>query len=360
MKSSSKAKAISLLDKSLMKTFPKVELHRHLEGMFSLKHLFELSKKNNLDTPRNYEDFKKEFQFPKDSGPDFLLFLSKFKRFWYRSLDDIDFIVYHSVLTLKEEGLIYLELRFAPDHFAEFNDFDHREVTKTVINAADRAAKEINLTINYLLTFNRMFQNSHEMIEDHKKIDKLEISNIVGIDLAGDEINYAPELFIPFFDYIKSLNKYKIDIHAGETVDESHIWSAIDKLHSNRIGHGISAINDHKLLEYIKEKNIYLCQCITSNFQTGAWTDSKNHPLGELYKNGYPVCINSDDPSIQDADLTDDYLKCVEYFDFKAEDFFRLNVNAINASFISNENKEKLKIKLESEYKLFLKRAELN
>ena len=355
MKSSSKAKANPLLDKSLMKTFPKVELHRHLEGMFSLKHLFELSKKNDLDTPENFEDFKKEFQFPKDSGPDFLLFLSKFKRFWYRSLDDIDYIVYHSILALKDEGLIYLELRFAPDHFAEFNDFDHTVVTKIVINAADRAAKEIKLVINYLLTYNRMFQNSQEMIEDHKKIDKLEINSIVGIDLAGDEINYAPELFISFFDYIKSLNRYKIDIHAGETVDESHIWSAIKKLHAQRIGHGISAINDIELLDYLKENNIYLCQCITSNFQTGAWTEPHKHPLNELYKNGYPVCINSDDPSIQDADLTDDYLKCVEYFNFTAEDFYKLNLNAINAAFINDKEKEKLRERLDREYKIFSK-----
>ena len=347
MKKSSQAKANPLLDKTLMKTFPKVELHRHLEGMFSLKHLFELSIKNNLGTPRNYEEFEREFQFPKDSGPDFLLFLSKFKRFWYRSLDDIDYIVYHSILTLKEEGLIYLELRFAPDHFAEFNNFDRCEVTKVVIDAADRAAKEINLTMNYLLTFNRMFQTAQQMIEDHKKIDQLGLSSIVGIDLAGDEVRYPPELFIPFFDYIKSLGKYKIDIHAGETVDESHIWSAIRNLHADRIGHGISAINDPKLLEYIKEKGIYLCQCITSNFQTGAWVESDKHPLAELYQRGYPVCINSDDPSIQDTDLTDDYIKCVEYFHFNAKDFFALNLNAINSAFIDEEGKQSLRDKLE-------------
>jgi len=357
MKSSSQAKANSLLDKSLMKTFPKVELHRHLEGMFSLKHLFELSKKNKLDTPQNFDEFKKAFQFPKDSGPDFLLFLSKFKRFWYRSYDDIDYIVYHSILALKEEGLIYLELRFAPDHFAEFNNYEHTEVTKIVVNAANRAAKEINLSINYLLTFNRMFQSSQEMIEDHKKIDKLEIPNIVGIDLAGDEINYAPELFIPFFDYIKSLKKYKIDIHAGEVTDSSAIWSAIEKLHADRIGHGISAIADKKLQEYIKQNNIFLCQCITSNFQTGACIDSKNHPINDLYKSGAPVCINSDDPTIQDADLTDDYIKCVEYFDFKAEDFYKLNINAINASFINDEEKLAIKEKLDSKYNIFISKT---
>ncbi|WP_184748565.1 adenosine deaminase [Spirochaeta isovalerica] len=356
MKSSSRAQSVSLLDKSLLKTFPKVELHRHLEGMFSLKHLFELSRKNNLDTPEAFADFKKEVQFPKDSGPDFLLFLSKFKRYWYRSFDDIDYLVYHSVLNLKEEGLIYLELRFAPEHFAEYNDFDRIEVVKTVINAADRAAKEINLPINYLLTYNRMFQTAEQMIEQHKKIDKLEIPSIVGIDLAGDEVNYAPELYIPFFDYIKGLNKYKIDIHAGEITGPDQVWSAIEKLHADRIGHGISAIKDTKLLEYLKKNDIYLCQCITSNFQTGSWVDSPSHPLNDLYKMGYPVCINSDDPSVQDADLTDDYLKCVEYFDFSAEDFYKLNINAINASFISENEKRILISKFDKEYKVFLEK----
>lgn len=356
MNSSSRAQSVSLQEKSLIKTFPKVELHRHLEGMFSLKHLFELSKKNNLDTPKNFEDFKKEVQFPKDSGPDFHLFLSKFKRFWYRSYDDIDYLVYHSVLTLKEEGLIYLELRFAPEHFAEFNNFDRVEVVKTVINAADRAAKEINLPINYLLTYNRMFQTSEQMIEQHKKIDKLDITSIVGIDLAGDEVNYAPELYIPFFDYIYSLKKYKIDIHAGEITGPDQVWSAIKKLHADRIGHGISAIQDKDLLEYLKKEEIYLCQCITSNFQTSSWVDSPTHPMNELYRKGYPVCINSDDPSVQDADLTDDYLKCVEFFNFTEEDFYNLNINAINASFISDKEKDNLKYKLETEYKKFLKK----
>lgn len=356
MNSSSKAKTVSLLDKSLLKTFPKVELHRHLEGMFSIKHLFELSKKNNLDTPRDFEEFKKEFQFPKDSGPDFLLFLSKFKRFWYRSFDDIDYLVYHSVLTLKEEGLLYLELRFAPDHYAEFNKFDIVEVVKTVISAANRAAKEINLPINYILTYNRMFQTAEQMIAQHKEIIKLGIKDIVGVDLAGDEVNYAPELFIPFFDFIKELGHHKIDIHAGEVSGADQVWSAIQKLHADRIGHGISAIKDKDLLKHLKENDIYLCQCITSNFQTGAWPDSKTHPLNELYRNDYPVCINSDDPTIQDADLTDDYLKCVEYFNFNEEDFYNLNINAIESAFISKEEKDHLKKILKTEYKKFLKK----
>ncbi|MCP4179967.1 MAG: adenosine deaminase [bacterium] len=353
MKSSSKAKTNPLLDKSLMKTFPKVELHRHLEGMFSLKHLYKLSKRNNLDTPENFKDFKKENQFPKDSKPDFLLFLSKFKNFWYSSYNDIDYLVYNSILALKEEGLIYLELRFSPEHFAYHNDFNRIKVTETVISAANRAASKINLTIKYLLTYNRMKQTAEEMIELHKKIDKMEIEDIVGVGLAGDEINFPPNLFIPFFDYIKSTKKYSIDIHAGEVTDSSQIWSAINDLHADRIGHGISALNEPLLLNYLKENKIYLCQCITSNYQTGAWTKEKIHPINELYKKGYLVCINSDDPSIQDTTLTEDYLKCVEYFNFTVNDFYKLNLNAIDAAFIKNDLKSKIIKTFDEEFKTF-------
>ena len=69
--------------------FPKIELHRHIEGAFELQTLFRIAQKNKLDVPKKFPEFKKAFQFPKDSPPDFHLFLSKFKQNWYRSLDDI-------------------------------------------------------------------------------------------------------------------------------------------------------------------------------------------------------------------------------------------------------------------------------
>jgi adenosine deaminase len=332
-----------LLQRSVMEDFPKVELHRHLEGTFAVEKLHQLSLKNNLERPRDFESFKKEVQFPKDSSPDFLTFLTKFRNDWYRSLDDVYFITYHSVKELIRDGLIYCELRFSPEHFALENDFDRVQVTKLIVKAGNAAARDVGLEIRYLLTFNRSKQTSQEMIELYNRLKRLGIEEIVGIDLAGDEINYPPEQFRDFFTLIESDGLYKSTIHAGEVTSSQQIWEAIRNLHADRIGHGTSAIEDEPLQEFLKDSGIALELCITSNYQTGSWEDERNHPIGVLYRNGVPVTLNSDDPFIQNTDLTDDYVKAVKYFDFDIQDLVQLNLNAVAASFLPEDRQALLR-----------------
>jgi adenosine deaminase len=332
-----------LLQRAVMEDFPKVELHRHLEGTFPVEKLHQLSLKNNLERPRDFESFKKEVQFPKDSRPDFLTFLTKFRNDWYRSLDDVYFITYYSVKELVRDGLYYCELRFSPEHFALENDFDRLQVTKLIVQAGNAAAKDVGLEIRYLLTFNRSKQTSEEMIELYNRLKRLGIPEIVGIDLAGDEINYPPEKFRDFFALIKSDGLYKSTVHAGEVTPSPQIWEAIRNLHADRIGHGTSTIEDEALQEYLKTSGIALELCITSNYQTGSWEDERNHPIGALYRNGVPVTLNSDDPFIQNTDLTDDYIKAVTYFDFDVRDLIQLNLNAIAAAFLPTEKQEGLR-----------------
>ena len=333
-----------LMQRTIMEQFPKVELHRHLEGTFPVEKLHQLSLKNNLERPRDFETFKKEVQFPKDSSPDFLTFLTKFRNDWYRSLEDVYFITYHSVKELVQDGLIYCELRFSPEHFALENDFDRAQVTKLIVKAGNEAAKDAGLEIRYLLTFNRSKQTSAEMIALYNLLKRLEIPEIVGIDLAGDEINYPPEQFRDFFALIESDGLYKSTIHAGEVTPSKQIWEAIRNLHADRIGHGTSTIEDQPLQEYLKQTGIALELCITSNYQTGSWEDERNHPIGALYRAGVPVTLNSDDPFIQNTDLTDDYIKAVEYFGFDLQDLIQLNLNAIVASFLPKDKRKRLRM----------------
>jgi adenosine deaminase len=337
-----------LTSKSVMKGFPKVELHRHLEGGFPVDKLFDLAVRNDLDVPKTLPKFKRFVQFPKDSEPDFLVFLTKFKNHWYRSYDDISFIAYHSVRELRADGIFYIELRFSPEHFALHNDFDRNRVTRTIIEAGNRAAREEGIIIKYLLTFNRNKQTAEEMLELYNGLKVQGFDEIVGIDLAGDEINYPPELFLSFFDQVRKDNVYQTTIHAGEVTSAKQIWEAVEKLGADRIGHGTQSIYDPSIQEYLKEHRIALELCITSNYQTGAWEDEKTHPLGELYRRGVPVTLNSDDPLIQDSDLTDDYIKSVRYFDFGMEDLKALNLTALQSSFVGEKEKEKIK-------KLYLK-----
>jgi adenosine deaminase len=331
-----------LLRPEVMQEFPKVELHRHLEGTFSLQTLYKISKKNEIETPNSFESFKQAVQFPKNGQPDFLLFLSKFRNDWYRSFDDVYDVVHDSIVELKQDGIHYIELRFSPEHFSLQNNFNRLDITKLVIEAGNAAAKEIGIGLTYLLTFNRSKQEEDEMITLYKKLMGLGIPEVVGIDLAGDELNFPPEGFQRFFEAVYS-DGIPSTIHAGEVTPSTQIWTAIDKLKASRIGHGTSAINDKQLQTVLTERGIALEQCITSNYQTGSWVDEQNHPLGRLFKAGVPVTINSDDPFIQDTSLSDDYRKTVRYFDFGLEELIQSNYIAIESSFNSPTQRENLK-----------------
>ncbi len=92
------------------------------------------------------------------------------------------------------------------------------------------------------------------------------------------------------------------------------------------------AVEDNALQDYLIENNIALEQCITSNYQTGSWADEKNHPMGTLYRKGVPVTLNSDD-----------YLKAVSYFNFNLQDIINLNLTALNAAFLPEDEKNRLK-----------------
>jgi adenosine deaminase len=331
--------------KNLWSKFPKIELHRHLEGAFDLRTLFRIAQKNKLDVPSDFSAFQEAFQFPKDSGPDFHLFLSKFKNNWYRSLEDIYAITYESVKSFKEDGLFYIELRFNPESFAIFNNFNREEVIKLVLEAGDKAAMEIGLKIKYLITFNRGQRDPDYFLSLYEKILSMNKPEIVGVDLAGDEVNYPVKLFTRLFTVINQDGRYKTTIHAGEVTPASEIWEAI-KLHAARIGHGTAAIHDVKLQGYLTENRIALEQCITSNYQTGSWRDSKTHPMNPLYRRRVPVTINSDDPAIQNTDLSEDYEKAEKLFGFTLNDFVNLNLTAIQTSFVTDDEKETL----QSEY----------
>ncbi len=331
-----------LHDKSIMRLFPKVELHRHLEGAFSVQKLFELSLKNGLDMPKDFEAFRREVQFSREAKPDFLLFLSKFRNHWYRSLYDVYSIAYHSVREFRDDGLYYIELRFSPEHFALENNFDRREITRLVADAGDQAARETGIQLRYLLTFNRGKQDEGEMLKLYGKLKSVPNERIVGIDLAGDERSYPPERFRDFFAAVHGEGRFRSTIHAGEVTGPGQIWTAIRELHADRIGHGTSAVEDPALQEELGRRGIALEQCITSNYQTGSWADERHHPIGTLYRKGVPVTLNSDDPFIQDTDLTDDYLKAVEYFGFTLDDLVQLNLNALRAAFVTAEERRLL------------------
>ena len=284
-----------------------------------------------------------------------MLFLAKFRNDWYKSLDDISVLTYESVKAFATDGLKYVEIRFAPETFATLNNFNRAETTRTVIKAAESAAAETGLMVRFIITFVRGKIDVQQMLKLYDTIANLALPGIVGIDLAGDELHFPPGQYKPLFDQVNKDNIFSSTVHAGEVTPSNRIWEAIEYLGAKRIGHGTSAIQDQQLQEYLIRNFICLEQCITSNYQTGSWSDEAHHPIAYLFKKGVPTTLNSDDPFIQDSDLTDDYIKALKYFHFTLEDLIKLNINAIKGSFLTPVEKQALETEYKKEILAFMK-----
>lgn len=323
---------------------PKVELHRHLEGNFSPHVLYKMAQKNQLDFPSDYEEFKAQLQFPKDSTPDFFLFLSKFYNMWYKSLDDVYEVIYTSMKELGvTDNLLYLELRFNPLHYAVRCGFDPVDSLNTVLMALRKAVQERGMFVRYLITFNRGFQKQDEMIGLLKRFqNEADMMDVVGLDLAGDEVNYPPELFTGFFEYAHAQG-FKSTIHAGEISGPDQVWCCIEKNYASRIGHGAAAMRDGKLREALKEKHIVLEMCPISNYQTGAWPNMAMHPVKSLLREGVMTTLNSDDPTVQNTELYDEYRIAYEEMGLSMSELAQLNYNAIEGCFLPAEEKALLR-----------------
>jgi len=334
------------LSKKQIKEIPKVELHRHLEGTFRLETLIEFAKKKNLTNYplENKEEFRKMVQMTKSDKPDFMTFLSKFHADWYDVLDDPRRISYEAVEDAASENIFYLELRFSPEHFARNTNFTIEEVIEAVISGSNEAATKYNIEISYIITMSRDKLTSKEMNKYIKKVAQFHDQGIVGVDLAGNEIDFPPKLFTKTFSGLYERTGLYATIHAGEASGPENVTDSIIQLEAKRIGHGINSYKDEGTMDLLLEKDVLLEQCFSSNLKTGVIDKIENHPFPKFFEKNIAVSINSDDPQIQQTNLNDDYFYAVQKFNLQLADFKRININSLKHAFISPE-KQNLLIK---------------
>lgn len=303
-----------------LKEIPKVELHVHLDGSVryeTLKEFKNITKEDVMcNNCKNLEEYLTKFNLPIE--------IMQTKEVLTRVAKEL-------VEDLKKDNVIYAEVRFAPILHTKYLSLEE------VVEAVLLGLKDKDLKVNLILC---MMRNSN-FIENKKIIDltyKYLNKGVVGIDLAGDEKNYKTHNFKDLFKIINDL-KIPFTIHAGEADGIDSILSAIN-FNAKRIGHGVRCIEDEKVINLIKEKNITLEVCPTSNVDTNI-CEYIDHPIKQLYDQDVLVTINTDNRTVSNITLTEEYEKLNKYFNFGIEDFKKLNINAINASFLSEEEKSK-------------------
>lgn len=336
----------NIIKRDLRTTFsslPKIDLHRHLEGSLRLSTLGDIAHQHGVDLPSlNLEELRPLVQVVDGETGDFLGFLAKFDllRRFYSSREAVERIAYEAVADAASDSVYYLELRFNPVALAINQGFNLEDVVDWVILAVDRAQLEHSIQARLIIQIGRSEpQYARQLAEI--AADRQD-SGIVALDLAGDEINY-PIIgeFVDVFQWAKKQGLH-ITIHAGEAGPPGNIKEAVEKLGAERIGHGIRASEDIAIMDLLKREQITLEICPTSNMHTGNVARLAQHPLFAFHQLGIPVTINTDDPSISNITLTDEFLVAARSINVPFQALCQMVLNAANAAFLPKVEKDRL------------------
>lgn len=323
---------------NFIKDMPKVDLHLHLDGSLDVdyvKNKYSLTDKEIKDKMiadekcQNLNDYLTKFDFP------IVIMQTK---------EELESAVYNLLVRLKSQNVIYAEIRFAPQ-FHTKKGLTQEEVVKTVINAR----KKVNIKSNFILCIMRGKDNKKANYETVEVAKKYLNKGVCALDLAGAEAIFKTYEYEEIFKYIRN-NNIPFTIHAGEADGIDSIKSAI-KFGAKRIGHGVRAVEDTKLIEEIKKNDIVLEVCPTSNIQTCICSDYASHPISKLYFSGVKTTINTDNMTVSDTTLEKEYIMLLKNTRLTIKDIINMNINSINAAFISKDEKNELIKKIEN-YKM--------
>lgn len=282
------------------------ELHRHLDVSVRLSTLLELAQQRGLvGQSTSLEGFRADFVL-REPMRDLSSVLAKFT-LYQQVLDHYDVVervAFEAAEDAYREGIRTLEFRFSPGFVCDLSKMPWLEALDGFEAGLKRAMVTYpDLNTGLICIGSRDFGMGS--IERTIEFFLREQDRFIGFDLAGDERQYPNHLYRdPMKRVIAS--GAKITIHAGEAAGPESVWAAIQDLGARRIGHGIRSIEDPKLMDYLRENQILLEMCPTSNRITSAWPNYRTHPFRLCLEYGVPVCLNTDDPSIFGNTLADE------------------------------------------------------
>jgi aminodeoxyfutalosine deaminase len=296
----------------ILHSLPKAELHLHLEGSIEEETLSELAP--GCDLAR--------YRFA-----DFAGFIESFK--WatgcLRSPNDYALVTRRLLASLERQNIRYAEITLSAGVVLwRKQDF------AAVYDAVREAAAESSVTVFWILDAIRHFGPEPAMEVAQLAAERVD-DGVVAFGIGGDEVRGPAEWFRDVFAFAKARG-LRLTAHAGETCGPQSVWQALE-IGAERIGHGISSVQDPALLRHLRDQGIPLEICISSNVATGAVPRLAAHPIRRIYDAGVPIVLNSDDPAMFGTTLTHEYELARDQFGFSEAELRELAENSFRYGF---------------------------
>ncbi len=313
---------------------PLIDLHRHLDGNVRLDTIVELGRRFGVELPgRNVEELRPHVEVT-GVEPDLVTWLGRL--LWMiRVLGDYDAcrrIARENVEDAHAEGLDYVELRFSPSYMARPHGLDPVAVTGAVIDGVGEGSAATGLPVKLIGILSRTYGPEACAVELDALLAHREW--ITALDLAGDEASWPAELFVEHFARGRDAG-WEITVHAGEAGGADSVWAAIDRLGATRIGHGVRAIDDPRLLDALAERRIGLEVNLTGNLQTSTVPSLAEHPLRRFLELGLLATINTDNPVVIGFDLRHEYESAASAAGLDPGQIRQAQANALEIAFLT-------------------------
>ena len=334
-----------------VKRAPKAVLHDHLDGGLRPETILDLAEAIGHELPaQSVSALASWFHRGADSGS-LVQYLETFEHTVgvMQTASAIERVAAECAVDLARDGVVYAEVRFAPELHCE-RGLRMPEVVEAVLAGFARgsrlAANEgSRIRMAALLTAMRTADHAEEVAS---LVVRYRDSGVVGFDIAGAEKGFPPSVHRSAFDYLRRENAH-FTIHAGEAYGLPSIWEAIQLCGAERLGHGVRIIDDitiangkpvlGRLASYVRDRRIPLELCPTSNVHTAAAAYVLEHPIGLLKDLHFRITVNTDNRLMSNITMSSEFQGLVDAFGWTLADLQWATVNAMKSAFIPFEER---------------------
>ena len=324
---------------AFIKAMPKVELHVHLEGAIRPATLLELARRNKEPLPADtVEGLETWYTFT--DFPHFAEVYQTLSR-CIQTEDDIELIAHDFLRNQADQNVRHSEVTYTAHTIWKNTQLSFETQLGALNKARAWAEKELGVTMGLIIDIPRDWADDKdaamigEWVVDHHG------NGVIALGLGGYEVGSPPEEYTHAFDHAAKHDVPAV-VHAGETMGPASIWGAMDRLRSVRIGHGVRCLEDPNLVETLRERQIPLEVCPTSNVCLGVVDKIENHPLPKLIAEGLYVTINTDDPPMFGTTLNDELITVSNTFGFSEDDLRHFMTQAARASLLPEAERNAL------------------